>query len=77
MKTNLFTSRAMSLLMPSVDTIMNILTVAVYFLGAVMIAKVAASERLVLFSDMMVFSSYAMQLIISFVMLVFVLVLIP
>ena len=77
MKNNLFASRTLSLLMPSVDVIMNILTLSVYFLWGVMISQAALWDRLGLFSDMMVFSSYASQLIISFVMLVLVLVLIP
>jgi ATP-binding cassette subfamily B protein len=67
----------MSILMPSVDVIMNMLTLAVYFLWWVIISQAALDSRLGLFSDMMVFSSYASQLIMSFVMLVFVLVLIP
>ena len=77
MKNNLFAARTLSLLMPSVDVIMNILTLSVYFLWWVIISQAALWDRLGLFSDMMVFSSYASQLIISFVMLVFVLVLIP
>ena len=77
MKNNLFASRTMSILMPSVDVIMNMLTLAVYFLWWVIISQAALDSRLGLFSDMMVFSSYASQLIMSFVMLVFVLVLIP
>ena len=77
MKTNLFASRALSVLMPSVDVIMNMLTLAVYFLWGIIISQAALWDRLGLFSDMMVFSSYASQLIISFVMLVFVLVIIP
>ena len=77
MKNNLFATRTLSLLMPSVDVIMNILTLSVYFLWGVIISQAALWDRLGLFSDMMVFSSYASQLIISFVMLVFVLVLIP
>lgn len=77
MKNNLFASRTMSILMPSVDVIMNMLTLAVYFLWWVIISQAALDSRLGLFSDMMIFSSYASQLIMSFVMLVFVLVLIP
>ena len=77
MKNNLFASRTMSILMPSVDVIMNMLTLAVYFLWWVIISQAGLDSRLGLFSDMMVFSSYASQLIMSFVMLVFVLVLIP
>ena len=75
--TQMFTWRAMSFLMPSVDVIMNLLHVAVYFLGWVIIMQTALDARLWVFSDMMVFSSYAAQLVMSFIMLVFVLVILP
>ena len=75
--TQLFVWRAMSFLMPSVDVIMNLLQVAVYFLWWIIIMKTLVADRLWVFSDMMVFSSYATQLVMSFVMLVFVLVILP
>ncbi len=75
--TQMFTWRAMSFLMPSVDVIMNLLHVAVYFLWWVIIMQTALDTRLWVFSDMMVFSSYATQLVMSFIMLVFVLVILP
>lgn len=75
--TQLFVWRAMSFLMPSVDVIMNLLQVAVYFLWWIIIMKTLVADRLWVFSDMMVFSSYAAQLVMSFVMLVFVLVILP
>ena len=75
--TQMFTWRAMSFLMPSVDVVMNLLSVAVYFLWWIIIMQTALSDRLLVFSDMMVFSSYATQLVMSFVMLVFVLVILP
>ena len=75
--TQMFTSRAMSFLMPSVDVIMNLLTVAVYFLWWIIIMKTLDENRLWVFSDMMVFSSYATQLIMACVMLVFVLAILP
>ena len=75
--TQMFTWRALSFMMPSVDVIMNLLHVAVYFLGWVIIMQTALDARLWVFSDMMVFSSYATQLVMSFVMLVFVLVILP
>ena len=75
--TQMFTWRALSFLMPSVDVIMNLLHVAVYFLWWIIIMKTANEARLWVFSDMMVFSSYATQLVISFIMLVFVLVILP
>ena len=75
--TQMFTWRALSFMMPSVDVIMNLLHVAVYFLGWVIIMQTALDARLWVFSDMMVFSSYATQLVMSFIMLVFVLVILP
>ena len=75
--TQMFTSRAMSFLMPSVDIIMNLLMVSVYFLWWVIIMQTAMEDRLWVFSDMMVFSSYAAQLLIAFVMLIFVLIILP
>lgn len=76
-RTNLFSYRLMAALMPSVELIMNGLTLSVYWIGAVLISSAAVMERLPLFSDMMVFSSYAIQLLMAFMMLVMVLILIP
>ena len=75
--TNLFSYRLMAALMPSVELIMNGLTLSVYWIGAVVISSAAVMERLPIFSDMMVFSSYAIQLLMAFMMLVMVLILIP
>ncbi|MCR1838973.1 ABC transporter ATP-binding protein [Murimonas intestini] len=75
--TNLFSYRLMAALMPSVELIMNGLTLSVYWIGAVLISSAAVMERLSIFSDMMVFSSYAIQLLMAFMMLVMVLILIP
>lgn len=75
--TNLFSYRLMAALMPSVELIMNGLTLSVYWIGAVLISSAAVMERLQIFSDMMVFSSYAIQLLMAFMMLVMVLILIP
>ena len=76
-RTNLFSYRLMAALMPSVELIMNGLTLSVYWIGAVLISSATVAERLTLFSDMMVFSSYAIQLLLAFMMLVIVLILIP
>ncbi|MCH1982543.1 ABC transporter ATP-binding protein/permease [Ruminococcus sp. OA3] len=75
--TNLFSNRLMAALMPSVELIMNGLALSVYWIGAVLISSAAVMTRLTLFSDMMVFSSYAIQLLMAFMMLVMVLILIP
>ena len=76
-RTNMFANRAMAVMMPGVELIMNGLTLSVYWIGAALIAAAAVTERLILFSDMMVFSSYAVQLLMAFMMLVVVLTLLP
>lgn len=63
--TNLFSYRLMAALMPSVELIMNSLTLSVYWIGAVLISAAAVTARLTIFSDMMVFSSYAIQLLMA------------
>lgn len=76
-RTNLFTNRLMAAMMPSVELIMNGLTLAVYWIGAILISASLAEQRLTMFSDMMVFSLYAIQLLVAFMMLVIVLTLTP
>lgn len=76
-RTNLFSNRLMAALLPSVELIMNGLALSVYWIGAVLISSAAIDARLTLFSDMMVFSSYAIQLLMAFMMIVMVLILIP
>ncbi len=76
--TQLFTTRSMSLLMPSISLVMNGLSLAIYWIGAIMIENTAGlMEKAVLFSDMVVFSSYAMQVVMSFMMLVVIFILLP
>ncbi len=75
--TNIFTSKTMSFLMPSIQMISNGLQLAVYLIGAVLINEAIGMDKMTLFSDMVVFSSYAMQVIISFMMLVMVFMLLP
>ncbi len=74
---NLFTSKTMSFLMPSIQMISSGLVLAVYLVGAALINDAAAPDKITLFSDMIVFSSYAMQVIMSFMMLVMVFMLLP
>ncbi|MEA5003338.1 MAG: ABC transporter ATP-binding protein [Christensenella sp.] len=76
-RTNMFANRAMAVMMPGVELIMNGLTLSVYWIGAALITAAAVTQRLTLFSDMMVFSSYAIQLLMAFMMLVVVLTLLP
>lgn len=75
--TQLFTSRGMAVMMPVMFMLMSGLTLAVYWIGAYLIQEAQALDKLTLFSNMVVFSSYAMQIIMAFVMVMMILVLLP
>lgn len=76
-QTQLFTSRAMSLMMPFISLIMSSVTLAIFWIGAILINEAAPMDSLTLFSNMVVFSSYAMQVIMSFMMLVVIFIMLP
>ena len=76
-KTNLFTGRTMGILMPSIQIIMSGLTLAIYWIGAYLINNAAGLDRVNVFSDMIVFSSYAIQVVMAFMMLVIVFIMLP
>lgn len=74
----LFTTRMMAFMAPSMVAAMNGLSLAIYWIGAYLINEsVDMMQRITLFSDMVVFSSYAIQVVMSFVMLTFVFVILP
>ena len=75
--TQQFTNRAMAVMMPVMTVIMSGLSLAIYWLGAYMIDAAAAPDKMPLFADMVVFSQYAMQVIMSFMMLVMMFVMLP
>ena len=75
--TNLFAMRTMSLLMPSIQIVMSGLTLAIYWLGAVLIDAAGLPEKATLFAEMMVFSQYAVQVVMSFMMLVAIFIMMP
>lgn len=64
--THLFTARVMATMHPIMSTMMSGLSLVIYWIGAVLINQAAMTDRIGLFSDMVVFSSYAMQLVMSF-----------
>ena len=74
---HLFTGHGMAMLMPSIALIMNGLSLAIYWIGAYLIEHAALMEKAQLFADMVVFSSYAMQVVMSFMMLVMIFLLVP
>ena len=76
-KTMLFTSKTMSFMGPSIMMIANGLVLSVYLVGAVLIHEAIGIEKMELFSNMVVFSSYAMMVILSFMMLVMVFAMLP
>ena len=73
----LFTQKAFALLSPLMYLVMNGVTLAIYFVGANMINSALMSEKLSLFSNMVVFSSYALQVIMSFLMLAAIFMILP
>lgn len=64
-----FNQRMMSVMSPVMYLIMNGLTLAIYFAGSYMIESAGMLDKINIFSNMVVFSSYAMQVIMSFLML--------
>ena len=75
--TQLFANRTMTILMPGIMLVMNGLTLAIYWVGAYLINDAGMQDKLTLFSDMIVFSQYAMQVVMAFMMLVMIFVLVP
>lgn len=76
-KTQLFTGRAFSVLNPFMVTLTNCLSLAIYWIGAIIISQATSGEKLGLFSDMVVFMSYAMLVVSGFIMLIMVFIMLP
>ncbi|WP_438496510.1 ABC transporter ATP-binding protein [Paenibacillus sp. IHBB 3054] len=76
-RTNLFANNVLSMLMPSISLIMSGLSLSIYWIGAVLIQNADGAAKMGLFSDMIVFSSYAMQVVMAFMMLIMIFILMP
>ena len=74
---NLFANRVMALLMPTTTFVSSAISLVIYWIGAYLIDAAQMTERLGLFSDMVVFSSYAMQVIMAFMMLTMMFIMLP
>ena len=74
---NLFNQKIMALMSPVMTLISSGLTLSIYWIGVYLIDKAALQDKITLFSDMIVFSSYAMQVIMSFMMLTFTFIFLP
>jgi ATP-binding cassette subfamily B protein len=76
-KAHLFTGRTMAFMMPSIQLVMNGLTLAIYWIGAALIESAALTEKIGLFSDMIVFTQYAIQVVMAFMLLVMLFMIVP
>ena len=83
LENQLFANRTMTLLSPFMSLSMNCLSMSIYWIGAVLINSIAVESaasvaaRVDVFADMIVFMSYAMQVIMSFLMIVMVAIVLP
>lgn len=75
--TQLFNQRAMALMSPVMYLIMNLVTLAIYVVGSHLIDAAGMADKITLFGNMVVFSSYAMQVIASFLMLAVIFIMYP
>lgn len=76
-KTQLFNERILSVMSPTMYFVMNSLTVVIYVIGAYLISDAVAMDKLTIFSDMVVFSTYAMHVIMSFLFVAITLMILP
>ena len=67
--TQLFSQRCFSVMMPIMNLVMHGLSVGIYIIGAILISKAMMVDKITLFSNMVVFTSYGIQVIMSFLML--------
>lgn len=74
---NLFTSRAMAFMQPGMQLLMSGLGLAIYWIGVYLIDGAIGPYKLTLFSDMVVFQQYAMQVVMAFMLLTMTLIILP
>ena len=76
-KTQIFNQKMMSIMSPTMYLVMNVLTLSIYAIGSNLLSNAGMFDRLTIFSNMVVFSSYAMQVIMSFLMLAMIFIMYP
>ena len=76
-KQQLFNQKAFAILSPVMYLVMYFLTLAIYFVGAYLIKDSLMADKITIFGDMVVFSSYAMQVIMAFLMLAMIFMMYP
>jgi len=75
--TQLFNQKCFALMNPAMNLVMHAQTLGVYIIGAILISKAGMLEKVTLFSNMVVFTSYGMQVIASFLMLAMIFMILP
>ena len=75
--TNITIQKTFAIMEPTMGIIMHGLTVGIYFVGALLMTNLGLFQRLELFSNMVVFTSYGMQVIMSFMMLTLIFMILP
>ena len=75
--THLIIQKTFAFMSPIMNLVMHFLTLGIYFIGSLLIVKVGMVEKVNLFSNMVVFTSYGMQVIMSFLMLTFIFMILP
>lgn len=73
----LFNQKVFAVMQPIMYIIMYMVTLAIYYVGAYLIKDAGMADKISLFGDMIVFSSYAMQVIMSFLMLAMIFMMLP
>ena len=76
-KQQTFNQKAFSIISPTMYLVMHFLTLGIYFIGAYLIKDAIGMEKITLFGNMVVFSSYGIQVIISFLMLALIFMMLP
>lgn len=74
---NLYAFRVMAIMQPGMQMISNGLTLAIYWIGAYLINSAGMMDKMTLFSNMVVFMNYAMQVVMSFMMLSIIFLMLP
>ena len=74
---NLSAFRIMAIMMPGMQAIMNGLTLAIYWIGAYLINQSVGADKIAVFSNMVVFINYAMQVVMAFISLSMILMMLP
>ena len=76
-KQQIFNQKMFSIMQPTMNMVMHTLTLAVYIIGAILISESILADKLTIFSNMVVFSSYSMHVIMSFLMLAMIFMMLP